>query len=324
MKHTEELLHTEAGKQRNFYTQKLLHTEGLLHTEAFTHRRFYTNIFFHTETFTHRNVYTQRSFTQRSFYTEKSLHREVLTQRSSYTQKLLQKRAFTQRSFYTQKLYTQTRLHRGVFTHGRVCTAKLLQTEVFTQKKPLQREVLTKKTFTRGAFTHRGWFAKKLLHTETFTQRSLMGWILAAYDASTAYLQEKGIDRLLILRAPYPPPPGVRPGTLFRAKGGIYGTKDARRSWWKKLAADAKLVGCFVFPLWWRGNAGRYHGQPRWWADHLRSWPHMKRQCPSWARWSTWKKRRKSSGIVERMLFKPMAPWPSGRSTPPRPWSTRW
>jgi len=76
-----------------------------------------------------------------------------------------------------------------------------------------------------------------------------MGWILAAYDASTAYLQEKGIDRLLILRAPYPPPPGVRPGTLFRAKGGIYGTKDAGRSWWKKLAADAKLVGCFVFPL---------------------------------------------------------------------------
>lgn len=30
---------------------------------------------------------------------------------------------------------------------------------------------------------------------------------------------------------------------MFRAKGGIYGTKDAGRSWWKKLAADAKLVG---------------------------------------------------------------------------------
>eukprot|EP00435_Cladocopium_sp_Y103_P057754 s1878_g20.t1 len=72
---------------------------------------------------------------------------------------------------------------------------------------------------------------------------TIMRWVLAAYDASTAYLQAKGTQRLLILKAPYPPPPGVAPGTLFRAKGSIYGTKDAGRSWWKKLAADAKLVG---------------------------------------------------------------------------------
>ncbi|CAE7252473.1 RE1 [Symbiodinium sp. CCMP2592] len=32
-----------------------------------------------------------------------------------------------------------------------------------------------------------------------------------------------------------PPPPGVQPGDLFRARGSIYGTKDAGRSWWKKL-----------------------------------------------------------------------------------------
>ena len=34
-------------------------------------------------------------------------------------------------------------------------------------------------------------------------------WILEAYDASTAYLQSQGITRLLLLRPPRPPPPGV-------------------------------------------------------------------------------------------------------------------
>ncbi|CAE7930582.1 brap-2 [Symbiodinium necroappetens] len=63
----------------------------------------------------------------------------------------------------------------------------------------------------------------------------LQRWILVACDASTAYLQSQGIDRLLILRAPRPPPPGVAQHALFRAKGSIYGTKDAGRSWWKKL-----------------------------------------------------------------------------------------
>ena len=71
----------------------------------------------------------------------------------------------------------------------------------------------------------------------------LMGWVAAAYDASTAYLQSHGIARLLVLRAPRPPPPGVQPGTLFRARGSIYGTKDAGRSWWIKLLHDAKECG---------------------------------------------------------------------------------
>ena len=60
-------------------------------------------------------------------------------------------------------------------------------------------------------------------------------WVIAASDASTAYLQSQGINRLLILRPPRPPPPGVSSHDLFRAKGSIYGTKDAGRSWWKKL-----------------------------------------------------------------------------------------
>ena len=319
MNHTDELLHTEAGKQRNFYTQKLLHTEGLLHTEAFTHGRFYTNIFF-----------TQKRLHTEELYTEKPLHREVFTQRSLDTEKLLHTEAFTEKSLYTEELLHTEALHTDAFTQRSLYTRTRLHREAFTNRSFYTKKAFAQRSFYKQILYTRSFYTQRLVRKETFThwkfytQRSLMGWILAAYDASTAYLQEKGIDRLLILRAPYPPPLGVRPGTLFRAKGGIYGTKDAGRSWWKKLAADAKLVGCFVFPLWWRGNAGRYHGQPHWWADHLRSWPHMKRQRPSWARWSTWKKRRKSSGIVERMLFKPMAPWPSSRSTPPRPWSTRW
>ncbi|CAE7610026.1 30S ribosomal protein S1, chloroplastic [Symbiodinium microadriaticum] len=64
-------------------------------------------------------------------------------------------------------------------------------------------------------------------------------WVIAASDASTVYLQSQGINRLLILRPPRPPPPpGVSPSDLFRAKGSIYGTKDAGRSWWKKLWVD--------------------------------------------------------------------------------------
>ena len=34
-------------------------------------------------------------------------------------------------------------------------------------------------------------------------------WIVMACDASTAYLQSNGISRLLLLRPPRPPPPGI-------------------------------------------------------------------------------------------------------------------
>lgn len=68
-------------------------------------------------------------------------------------------------------------------------------------------------------------------------------WEVRSYDASTAYLQAKGIDRLLILKPPKPPPPGVSSTDLLRAKGSIYGTKDAGRSWWFKLLEESKKEG---------------------------------------------------------------------------------
>ena len=68
----------------------------------------------------------------------------------------------------------------------------------------------------------------------------IQGWAVTASDASTAYLQSEGISRLLVLRPPRPPPPGVGPNDLLRAKGSIYGTKDAGRSWWKKLYATLR------------------------------------------------------------------------------------
>eukprot|EP00435_Cladocopium_sp_Y103_P049373 s347_g14.t2 len=60
-------------------------------------------------------------------------------------------------------------------------------------------------------------------------------WIVMACDASTPRLQSNGISRLLLLRPPRPPPPGISPHDLLRALGSIYGTKDAGRAWWKKL-----------------------------------------------------------------------------------------
>ncbi|CAE7041145.1 unnamed protein product [Symbiodinium sp. CCMP2592] len=72
---------------------------------------------------------------------------------------------------------------------------------------------------------------------------TMMGWVITACDASTAYLQSHGISRLLLLRAPRPPPPGVSPFDLFRARGSIYGTKDAGRAWWRKLWRTLKKHG---------------------------------------------------------------------------------
>ena len=71
----------------------------------------------------------------------------------------------------------------------------------------------------------------------------LKGWVIEAYDASTAYLQSQGISRLLLLRPPRPPPPGITSHDLFHAKGSIYGTRDAGRSWWRKLFNILKSHG---------------------------------------------------------------------------------
>ena len=71
----------------------------------------------------------------------------------------------------------------------------------------------------------------------------VQGWEVLASDASTAYLQSQGISRLLVLRPPRPPPPGLGPNDLLRAKGSIYGTRDAGRAWWKKLYATLRKHG---------------------------------------------------------------------------------
>ena len=68
-------------------------------------------------------------------------------------------------------------------------------------------------------------------------------WVISACDVSTAYLQSQGISRLLPLKPPRPLPPGVSPHDLFRALGSIYGTKDAGRSWWRKLFKTSKSHG---------------------------------------------------------------------------------
>lgn len=72
---------------------------------------------------------------------------------------------------------------------------------------------------------------------------TIKNWELVACDASTAYLQSQGISRLLILRPPKPPPPGINSTDLLRAKGSIYGTRDAGRSWWKKLFCTVQKYG---------------------------------------------------------------------------------
>ena len=71
----------------------------------------------------------------------------------------------------------------------------------------------------------------------------MKGWVIEAYDASAAYLQSQGISRLRLLRPPRPPPPGITSSDLFRAKGSIYGTRDAGRSWWRKLFNILKSHG---------------------------------------------------------------------------------
>ena len=74
--YTEELLHTEAGTQRNFYAQKLLSAQRSFYTEAFTHRSCYAKKLY-TETFTHKSFSHKKTFTQRSFYTQKFLRTDA-------------------------------------------------------------------------------------------------------------------------------------------------------------------------------------------------------------------------------------------------------
>ena len=50
-------------------------------------------------------------------------------------------------------------------------------------------------------------------------------------------------SRRASVRPPRPPPPGLGPNDLLRAKGSIYGTRDAGRAWWKKLYKTLRKHG---------------------------------------------------------------------------------
>ena len=59
-------------------------------------------------------------------------------------------------------------------------------------------------------------------------------WSCGSADAASAYLQAGGIERLLLLMMPKrQPPPGCEPGEVRVARGSIYGTRDASRSWYQ-------------------------------------------------------------------------------------------
>ena len=61
-------------------------------------------------------------------------------------------------------------------------------------------------------------------------------WSCGSADAASAYLQAGGIERLLLLMMPKrQPPPGCEPGEVRVARGSIYGTRDAGRSWYQHL-----------------------------------------------------------------------------------------
>ncbi|CAE8585764.1 unnamed protein product [Polarella glacialis] len=65
---------------------------------------------------------------------------------------------------------------------------------------------------------------------------SQTGWTLSFHDATAAFLQSTGVERLLLLRMPVEqPPPGILPGEVRVAAGSIYRTTDAPRAWYLQL-----------------------------------------------------------------------------------------
>ena len=60
-------------------------------------------------------------------------------------------------------------------------------------------------------------------------------WRLRLLDAHNAFLQSRELERLLLLTPPFPLPPGIGKGSIFVAKGFLYGTRDAGRGKWLKL-----------------------------------------------------------------------------------------
>ncbi|CAE8598638.1 unnamed protein product [Polarella glacialis] len=60
--------------------------------------------------------------------------------------------------------------------------------------------------------------------------------LLSFHDATAAFMQSSGIERLLLLGMPsQQPPPGIFPGEVRVASGSIYGATDAPRQWYLHL-----------------------------------------------------------------------------------------
>ena len=56
-----------------------------------------------------------------------------------------------------------------------------------------------------------------------------------AGDISAAFLQGSAMDRTLVLKMPKGPPGGDPPGDYYVVTSTVYGTKDARKGWYKNL-----------------------------------------------------------------------------------------
>ena len=67
-------------------------------------------------------------------------------------------------------------------------------------------------------------------------------WSCGSADAASAYLQAGGIERLLLLMmSKRHPPPGCEPGEVRVARGSIYGTRDAGRSWYQNFRGRLEI-----------------------------------------------------------------------------------
>lgn len=67
------------------------------------------------------------------------------------------------------------------------------------------------------------------------TLASCRGYMLHVGDITAAFLQGLGLARVLLMRPPHDGIPGVKPGSILRAKNPVYGTKDAPRGFWRSL-----------------------------------------------------------------------------------------
>ena len=74
-------------------------------------------------------------------------------------------------------------------------------------------------------------------HNLVFSCAASHKWKLKSADISNAYLQGKGVDRVILYRIPKGgiPGRGIPEGAIIAARVPIYGTKDAGRGFWLQL-----------------------------------------------------------------------------------------